>query len=137
MNVLNFMQHGNGSSCSESDANLDGYSFPLCSTIVETLRTREERFHFQTLFVLAHNTRKNSEGHACPIFNGLVVSFQILKSCSFLLHILFSYSFRIFSHLYKEIRWCLQFLLNCTIFFRLCYNNSTIAPLLSIMGIHH
>ncbi|POO00103.1 Protein N-terminal asparagine amidohydrolase [Trema orientale] len=65
--------HDNESSSSESEANLDGYSFPLCSTIVETLKTREEKFHLQTLCVLTHNTRRDFEGNAYPIFNGLVV----------------------------------------------------------------
>ncbi|XP_062077499.1 protein N-terminal asparagine amidohydrolase isoform X1 [Humulus lupulus] len=65
--------HGSDSSGSESDGNLDGYSFSLCSKIIEILIMREEKFHFQTLCVLAHNTRRDSEGNACPIFNGLAV----------------------------------------------------------------
>ncbi|XP_050284316.1 protein N-terminal asparagine amidohydrolase isoform X10 [Quercus robur] len=58
---------------SESQEQLDGHSFPLCAKIVEALFTRPENFHVQTLFVLGHNTRRDSEGNAYPIFHGLVV----------------------------------------------------------------
>ncbi|XP_040992558.1 protein N-terminal asparagine amidohydrolase isoform X2 [Juglans microcarpa x Juglans regia] len=58
---------------SESDAKLEGYSYPLCAKIFETLCTRREKFHIQTAFILGHNTRRDSEGNAFPIFNGLAV----------------------------------------------------------------
>ncbi|KAG2671507.1 hypothetical protein I3843_13G000900 [Carya illinoinensis] len=58
---------------SESDAKLEGYSYPLCAKIFETLCTRQEKFHIQTAFILGHNTRRDSEGNAFPIFNGLAV----------------------------------------------------------------
>ncbi|KAK9282737.1 hypothetical protein L1049_010957 [Liquidambar formosana] len=67
------MQHANHSTRSETHANLDGYSFPLCSAIVETLGKSQEKFHVRTLFVLGHNTRRDSEGVSYPIFNGLLV----------------------------------------------------------------
>ncbi|KAK2367832.1 protein N-terminal asparagine amidohydrolase family protein [Trifolium repens] len=66
-------QHDNGSDRSESDADMDGYSLPLCSKIVHTLWSREEKFHIRTTCVLGHNTKRDSEGNTCPIFNGLVV----------------------------------------------------------------
>ena len=96
LNVLNFVQHGNDSSRSESEVKLDGHSFPLCSKIVETLKMREEKFHFQTLCVLAHNTRRDSEGNTCPIFNGVLVSFSFfINFCWFLLHVFYSHLLRI------------------------------------------
>lgn len=52
---------------------LDGYSFSLCTKIIETLRKSNVNFHIQTLHVLGHNTRWDSQGHAFPIFNGLLV----------------------------------------------------------------
>ncbi|XP_057458315.1 protein N-terminal asparagine amidohydrolase isoform X2 [Lotus japonicus] len=68
------LQHANGSnSVSESQADLDGYSFPLCSKIVHALGSREEKFHVRTMCVLGHNTRKDSDGKTYPIFNGFVV----------------------------------------------------------------
>ncbi|KAA8520295.1 hypothetical protein F0562_014551 [Nyssa sinensis] len=66
-------QHADGGFRSKSHKNLDGYSFPLCTKIVETLQKRREKFHIQTLHVLGHNTRWDSEGNAYPIFNGLLV----------------------------------------------------------------
>ena len=72
------VQFANSSTRSESEAQLDGHSFPLCAKIVETLCTRPENFHVQTLFVLGHNTRRDSEGNAYPIFNGLAVSFNFM-----------------------------------------------------------
>lgn len=68
------MQHANGRTIPESHADLDGYSFPLCEKIVQTLLAREEKFHIQTICVLGHNTRRDSYGNAFPIFNGFVVS---------------------------------------------------------------
>ncbi|KAL4655091.1 hypothetical protein ACB092_01G425800 [Castanea dentata] len=65
--------YADSSTRSESQEQLDGYSFPLCAKIVEALFTRPENFHVQTLFVLGHNTRRDSEGNKYPIFHGLVV----------------------------------------------------------------
>ncbi|KAK8469278.1 hypothetical protein PHAVU_005G039600 [Phaseolus vulgaris] len=67
------LQHENGSAISESPAYLDGYSFPLCSKIVDTLRSRDEKFHIRTFCVLGHNTRRDSDGNTYPFFNGFVV----------------------------------------------------------------
>ncbi|KAK3010859.1 hypothetical protein RJ639_012965 [Escallonia herrerae] len=58
---------------SEIHVELDGYSLPLCTKIIETLEERGENFHIQTLHVLGHNTRWDSEGNAYPIFTGLLV----------------------------------------------------------------
>ncbi|KAL6981618.1 protein N-terminal asparagine amidohydrolase [Sarracenia purpurea var. burkii] len=66
-------QHANVGSRSESKAKLEGYSFPLCAKIVETLQKSKERFHVQTLHVLGQNTRWDSEGNAYPIFNGFLL----------------------------------------------------------------
>lgn len=70
---------------SESLAKLEGYSYPLCARIFETLCTRREKFHIQTAFILGHNTRRDSEGNAFPIFNGLAVSFHFMIPLSWLL----------------------------------------------------
>ena len=70
------MQYAYSSTTSESQEQLDGHSFPLCAKIVEALFTRPENFHVQTLFVLGHNTRRDSEGNAYRIFHGLVVNFN-------------------------------------------------------------
>ncbi|KAK7841958.1 hypothetical protein CFP56_014672 [Quercus suber] len=67
------MQYAYSSTRSESQEHLDGHSFPLCAKIVEALFTRPDNFHVQTLFVLGHNTRRDSEGNAYRIFHGLVV----------------------------------------------------------------
>lgn len=67
-----FLQHANGSTVSESPADLDGYSFPLCLKIVHTLWSREEKFHIRTICVLGHNTRRDSDGNTYPFFNGFV-----------------------------------------------------------------
>ncbi|XP_024165453.1 protein N-terminal asparagine amidohydrolase isoform X1 [Rosa chinensis] len=66
--------HGNCNTRSENQANLDGYSFPLAAKIVETLCKSRERFHIRTLCILRHNTRRDPEGNAYPIFNGFMVS---------------------------------------------------------------
>ncbi|KAK2988444.1 hypothetical protein RJ640_022281 [Escallonia rubra] len=58
---------------SQSHVELGGYSLPLCTKIIETLEERGENFHIQTLHVLGHNTRWDSEGNAYPIFTGLLV----------------------------------------------------------------
>ncbi|CAL5394106.1 unnamed protein product [Camellia sinensis] len=52
----------------ERKAKLEGYSFPLCAKIAETLQKSRGKFHLQTLHVLGHNTRWDSKGNACPIF---------------------------------------------------------------------
>ncbi|KAJ1434415.1 Protein N-terminal asparagine amidohydrolase [Sesbania bispinosa] len=67
------LQHANNGTVSESHAKLDGYSFPLCSKIVHTLWSREEKFHIRTICVLGHNTRRDSDGNTYPFFNGFVV----------------------------------------------------------------
>ncbi|KAL9371762.1 hypothetical protein Peur_036902 [Populus x canadensis] len=66
-------KQANGSTRSETQAKGDGYSFPLCTKIIETLRKRKEKFHIQTLFVLGHNTKRDSQGNAYPVFNGFLV----------------------------------------------------------------
>ncbi|KAF1866331.1 hypothetical protein Lal_00024338 [Lupinus albus] len=67
------LDHENGSTVSESHTDLDGYSFPLCTKIVQTLWTREEKFHIKTICVLGHNTRRDLDGITFPLFNGFVV----------------------------------------------------------------
>ncbi|KAK4414412.1 protein N-terminal asparagine amidohydrolase [Sesamum alatum] len=52
---------------------MEGYSYPLCVKIIETLRNRSEKFQIQTLHVLGHNTKWDSEGIAYPIFHGFVM----------------------------------------------------------------
>ncbi|ANM62040.1 Protein N-terminal asparagine amidohydrolase [Arabidopsis thaliana x Arabidopsis arenosa] len=52
----------------------EGYSFPLCCKLVETLQKRRENFHIQTLFILGHNTKLDSQANTCPIFNGCLVN---------------------------------------------------------------
>ncbi|XP_047940109.1 protein N-terminal asparagine amidohydrolase-like isoform X2 [Salvia hispanica] len=51
----------------------EGYSYPLCAKIVDALRNRSEKFQIQTLHVLGHNTKWDSEGIGYPIFHGFVV----------------------------------------------------------------
>ncbi|XP_051143848.1 protein N-terminal asparagine amidohydrolase isoform X2 [Andrographis paniculata] len=52
---------------------LEGYSYPLCAKIVESLRNRSEKFQIGTLHILWHNTKWDSKGIASPIFHGFVV----------------------------------------------------------------
>ncbi|KAF8101297.1 hypothetical protein N665_0208s0079 [Sinapis alba] len=52
----------------------EGYSFPLCCKLVETLQNRRENFHIQTLFILGHNTKLDVQENTCPIFNGCLVN---------------------------------------------------------------
>ncbi|KAF2602384.1 hypothetical protein F2Q70_00024593 [Brassica cretica] len=52
----------------------EGYSFPLCCKLVETLQKRRENFHIKTLFILGNNTKLDAQGNACPIFNGCLVN---------------------------------------------------------------
>ncbi|KAG8391319.1 hypothetical protein BUALT_Bualt01G0175500 [Buddleja alternifolia] len=54
-------------------AKLEGYSYPLCAKIIDTLRNRSEKFQIRTLHVLGHNTKWDSDGIAYPIFHGFVV----------------------------------------------------------------
>ncbi|KAL2478529.1 protein N-terminal asparagine amidohydrolase family protein [Forsythia ovata] len=63
----------NANLATKSIAKLDGYSYPLCAKIVETLRNRNEKFHIQTLHVLRHNTQWDPDGTALPIFSGFMV----------------------------------------------------------------
>ncbi|KAL2330895.1 hypothetical protein Fmac_018476 [Flemingia macrophylla] len=67
------LQHANGGTVSERHVDSDGYSFPLCSKIVHTLWSREEKFNIRTICVLGHNTRRDSDGNTYPLFNGFVV----------------------------------------------------------------
>ncbi|CAL5430171.1 unnamed protein product [Camellia sinensis] len=64
----------------ERKTKLEGYSFPLCAKIVETLQKSRGKFHLQTLHVLGHNTRWDSKGNACPIFHGFLGGIQV-KLC--------------------------------------------------------
>ncbi|XP_075476466.1 protein N-terminal asparagine amidohydrolase isoform X1 [Primulina tabacum] len=57
----------------KSRTKLEGYSYPLCTKIIESLSNRNEKFDIRTLHVLDHNTRWDSEGIAYPIFQGFVV----------------------------------------------------------------
>ncbi|KAL6129861.1 hypothetical protein ACLB2K_068243 [Fragaria x ananassa] len=68
------LDHGNCNTRSENQAKLDGYSFPLGAKIIETLLKRPERFHIRTLCILRHNTRRDPEGNAYPIFHGFMIS---------------------------------------------------------------
>lgn len=63
----------------------EGYSFPLCDKIVETLEKSNRKFEIQTLHILGNNTRQDSEGNAYPIFSGFVVS--ILHNGCLIIHI--------------------------------------------------
>ncbi|GMP41940.1 hypothetical protein CsSME_00011856 [Camellia sinensis var. sinensis] len=67
------MQCASDGTRAERKAKLEGYSFPLCAKIVETLQKSRGKFHLQTLHVLRHNTRWDSKGNACPIFHGFLV----------------------------------------------------------------
>lgn len=75
-----FLQNGGGGG---DYAKPEGYSFPLCCKLVETLHKRRENFHIQTLFVLGHNTKLDAQGNTCPIFNGCLVSLTLLYRLSF------------------------------------------------------
>lgn len=71
-NFGTFMQHTH--LAAEGLTKSEGHSYPLCEKIVNALRNRSEKFQIQTLHVLGRNTRWDSEGIACPIFHGFVVS---------------------------------------------------------------
>ncbi|OVA13056.1 Protein N-terminal asparagine amidohydrolase [Macleaya cordata] len=66
-------KQSNKKSGSESYSELDDHSFPLCSKIIKALQNKPDKFHIQTLCVLGHNTRRDSDGNAYPVFNGFVV----------------------------------------------------------------
>uniref|UniRef100_M1A767 N-terminal asparagine amidohydrolase family protein n=1 Tax=Solanum tuberosum TaxID=4113 RepID=M1A767_SOLTU len=56
----------------ESHGKLEGYSFPLCKKIVDSLAKSNMKFQIHTLHVLGHNTRRDTEGNAYPIFTGFL-----------------------------------------------------------------
>eukprot|EP01018_Ginkgo_biloba_P032962 Gb_29965 [translate_table: standard] len=53
---------------------MNGYSWPLCSRIVEILQSMHYNFHIQTLCILNHNTVAGPNGFACPAIRGFVVN---------------------------------------------------------------
>ncbi|PIN25177.1 hypothetical protein CDL12_02075 [Handroanthus impetiginosus] len=61
----------------KGETKLEGYSYPLCAKIIETLRNRTEKFQIQMLHVLWHNTKWDSEGIGYPIFHGFVWDYLI------------------------------------------------------------
>ncbi|KAK4761108.1 hypothetical protein SAY87_006001 [Trapa incisa] len=63
----------NHGSRTDSHGKQMGYSLPLCAKIVESLWKRRENFNIQTMYVLGHNTRRDADGNACPIFTGILV----------------------------------------------------------------
>ncbi|WMV10916.1 hypothetical protein MTR67_004301 [Solanum verrucosum] len=63
-------EHVNG--ITESHGKLEGYSFPLCKKIVDSLAKSNMKFQIHTLHVLGHNTRRDTEGNAYPIFTGFL-----------------------------------------------------------------
>lgn len=69
-----WVQSTNLGTKSKKRTNLDGYSFPLCQKIIKTLEKSSINFHVQLLHVLDHNTRRDSQGNAYPIFHGFLVS---------------------------------------------------------------
>ncbi|KAL6493894.1 hypothetical protein OROGR_031803 [Orobanche gracilis] len=56
----------------KSRTKMEGYSYPLCAKIIETLRNRSEKFRIQTFHVLGHNTKWDCEGIGYPVFHGFV-----------------------------------------------------------------
>lgn len=73
------MQESNDIPELEDRKKTEGHSFPLCNKIIECLWTRPETFHLQTLCVLHHNTWRDSEGNAYPIFSGFSVSLWFIQ----------------------------------------------------------
>lgn len=67
------MQQTGTSSKYAKHAKVEGHSLPLCVKLVEVLGSSRLKFHIQTLFVLRHNTRRDSEGKRRPIFDGFLV----------------------------------------------------------------
>lgn len=78
------MQHVNGST--ESQRKLEGYSFPLCKKIVDSLAKSNMKFQIHTLHVLGHNTRRDSEGIAYPIFTGFLVRCILYFTLVYIVH---------------------------------------------------
>lgn len=66
-------KHTDHSTTPASHVKRNDYSLSICTKIVEALQKSQEQFHIQTLFVLRHNTRRDTEGTAHPIFNGFLV----------------------------------------------------------------
>ncbi|CAN4080475.1 unnamed protein product [Withania somnifera] len=64
-------EHVNG--ITKSHGKLEDYSFPLCKKIIDSLAKSNMKFQIHTLHVLGHNTRRDSEGNAYPIFTGFLV----------------------------------------------------------------
>ncbi|XP_060217016.1 protein N-terminal asparagine amidohydrolase isoform X2 [Lycium barbarum] len=64
-------KHVNG--ITKGHEELEGYSFPLCKKIVDSLAKSNVKFQIHTLHVLGHNTRRDSEGNAYPIFTGFLM----------------------------------------------------------------
>lgn len=73
------MQNSKRNITSGCTSKFQGYSYPLCTKIVESLRKRQEKFHIQTLFILGHNTKMDYEGNMRPLFAGLLVNFQLVE----------------------------------------------------------
>lgn len=67
-------EHDNDTPGSEGPQKQDSYSMCLCSKIIDALHNSQENFHLQTLCVLEHNTKGDSNGNACPIISGVVVN---------------------------------------------------------------
>ena len=103
--MLNFVQLTDDTNSERDETNPGGYSVPLCSKIVESLRTRPEKFHLKTLCVLEHNTNRVSERNACPVVTGFVVSFffMIVFFLCYCVFYVCSYLCRIARRLYEEI----------------------------------
>lgn len=64
---------------SEGNPEQVDHSFPLCAKIIEALGKSAVKFHIQNLFVLGHNTRKDTAGNTLPIFSGILVSNEPLN----------------------------------------------------------
>lgn len=101
LNWMNWglMQENNNITRTGDCKKMEGYSSPLCNKIIESLWTRPEKFHLQTLCILRHNTQRDSEGKAYPIFNGFVVSLHSIQS-----HVVFISLFG-FSYYYHHNLW--------------------------------
>ncbi|KAK9156613.1 hypothetical protein Scep_003187 [Stephania cephalantha] len=67
------LKWSNGKNDAENYSRSPGYSFPLCSKILEALQCSEEKFHVQTLCILEHNTIRNSVGTPYPVVTGFLV----------------------------------------------------------------
>ncbi|CAH9127987.1 unnamed protein product [Cuscuta epithymum] len=70
---FNDVPHEHKNCVSHDNEKWEGYSFPLCSKIVDTMGKSTNIFNIKTLHVLDHNTTRDSKGNACPIFNGFLV----------------------------------------------------------------